>query len=318
MTIEGIKQAAKNHLKANNIPFEAGNEKDKCDLYVEKLNNLFYIEVHNEIFERMLTSEDEGYPLQTEESPIPSVSRSAYRFVLDENGNVVIDLAKISTHGMARDPISLDEENILISIRDEDPLDEDPYLNITQHFRIQDGKGTLIRQFQGGFSHDDLLTSKLLITAEGLYNFQNGTFSKNMFDIIIKEEHGVQLLAYTWGIPKKNRRKFVDTIVRKMEKEDIFGEYKMIRVEKEGYERHYCPFIYLDSNGNYVSSLYYVDDCELISIDNITPENIKAVFQQLEENLASEIDAMIAEKQRKKEKKRKFIQQLKMELMKQE
>lgn len=286
-----IERVAKDYLNSKNIRFEAETEKDECRLIIKKINNVFYVEVRCSFF-----------------LSVYSTLERSCRFVINENGTVIIDIAMIAA--VASDSFDclikpLDEENVIIPIID----DEICLLNNFQHFRIQNGKAVLINTLKWNLG-EILLEDKLLVGKQ-LYNFEKGVFLRDEFDAFYTgTKWELQELAMRWRIPQKERKTFIDTIAKKMKQENLIGAYKEIEVKKEGYQVTNTAFIFIDKNGNLASSLYYVDDYELIPIDTISPEN---TLHLLEKILTSKVDAMIAAKKAKEEKEDRFLQQLKVE-----
>lgn len=304
-----IEQIAKNYLKSKNICFEAKNEKDECYLYIKKLDNIFYIECHSRYYQGELNPGDDGYPIQAEGFPCPVYkSFPSYRFVCDNSGNIIIDLAEIIARPYDRSVKWLDKENIFLPIKG----DKD-YFDNWQHFRIKNGEVNLINTFR--FINDDdknLLKNKLIIGDRKLYNFEKGIVVCDVFDGFLKNnENDLRVLATWWQIPSySEQQEFIEIIAKKMKTENLLIGYKKVQVKKCNINLEYKTFMFIDTEGNFVSDLYYMDGYNFISVDNITSENFKLAIEYLNDNLISQIDAKLLEI----EKKNQILHQIRKKL----
>lgn len=303
-----LEEIAQNYLRSKNIQFEAKNKKDRCYFEIKKLKDFFYIECHSSYFKGIGSCEAaEDFPVECYESA-PS-----YCFVLDDQGNIIIDLTRIAAGYNACSQM-LDEENIILPIRNDKATGSSfniDYVNNYQHFRIKDKTLQLINTLSGRPNVSDaLLRKKLLGLTNGqLYDFEKGiTISNSSMDEFLTEEHQLVKLSRYWNLPCEDQQEFVHIIAERMERENLIGGYKKIEVQKGNFAGEYHTFTFIDKNGDIANDLlYYMDNYELISV--VGERDI--ILQQLKENLISRIDEKIAALERR----HKAIQQVKSKMM---
>lgn len=297
MNSKEIEQIVKDYLISKKVNFEAVNEKDECSLRIKELGSIFYIECHANYYQGIRYPGDKDYPSQAEGCPCPCYRSSpSYMFVCDKIGNIIVDLTEI-VHGRSDAHIVewLDDKNIILPIKS-----DTPFSNNYQHYKIENGKATLVKTFNSFPNISDVLVKNKLVAFGGeLYNFENGIVLGNEFSgILTSSKPDVKCLAGHWKIPDNQCEEFADVISEKMKSGNLVGGYKKVIVKKAGYWFKYDTCIFVDKNGNFASDLYYVDGYNFTSIDNVTPDNYKLAIQQLENQLVSKIDAILLEKEK--------------------
>lgn len=300
-----IEEIARNYLSSLNIRVKPKNKKDKFRFYVKELNNFFYIECDFEYYKGTCC------PAQAEGYPAENYQVKNYGFVLDSEGNVVIDLVTVSSFAFRASQLLLDEKNIIIPIKNEGKSDSLDYANNYRHFRIEDGNLKLISILSGTpNTSNSLLRNKLLGLASGeLYNFEKGIIVSNpLVDKFLITEENLRTLAHYWEIENFEQQylgrvsddhQFSSIIFEKMERENLIGGYKKIQKQKGDFSKEYHTFAFIDGNGNIVDdSLYYWDGdkCELMLVSG----ERDIILQQLEEELELKINEQIEKSKRKK------------------
>ena len=291
MSIYKIEKNIKDYLISKNVDFVAKCKEDECSLNIKKIGDFYYVKSHASYYQGIVNFH--GLPASG------YIKSPSYMLVCDENGNIIIDLTEISDLAYNFNDIkSLDDKNIILPI-----INKETGLNNYQHYKIDNGKFTLVNTFdEAPDSYDSLLKDKLVTFGGKLYNFEKNIILGNEFDkIFTVYNYGINSLADYWKIPSKQNEEFVDTISKKMKENSLVGGFKKVEVKKDGFRNEFDTFIFIDKNGNYVSELYYLDDNNFISIYNVTPDNYEFIIQQLKNRLVSKIDAIKMEQEKKKE-----------------
>lgn len=293
-----IEQIVKDYLITKNIDFEPKCEKDKFSIYIEEFDKVFFIRCAIKFYKGVC------YPAQAEGYPANKCSIAYYTLVIDENGKVLVDLAKIFPW---EEGIQLDENNIIVPI-----VKDNEFGNNMRHFRIQNNEAKLINTFKSLSRYDEeLLKDKLIICEGKLYNFETGAILCDSFDEILStHEKDLADLAVNLQIPLEDRKEFINAISQKMKEEDLLIGYKKIKVEKAEFKLTNSIFVFINKKGNFVSSLYHIDDYDLKSIDGVDSLNMETIIGQIKNKLFKRIDELIL----REEKKKQILSQIKMKL----
>ncbi len=329
MTIEEIRDFAKKYLRSKNISFEKKCEKDKCSLTITPINDVFYVESHCEYYKGTKGPEDKDYNWHFEGVPYNIIETlPSYRFVCDDKGNIIVDLAEISRSKFEDNCYRLNQDNIVVAIKD----DNNPTsINKFQHYKVTNGKYELMNTIEGKIKFEDrLLKNNLIISGNNkLYNFDKCVYiNESMFDDILtgkKADNGVIYdlleLAGHWKIPydkmlydlqMDERSKFAVAMSEKMIRENSVGGFKTVEVKLHDFILQYHTLIFLDKNGNFVSDLYYVDGYDFKNISNVTTQNYHTIIKNLECELTAKVNEMVEEKEKQKKIFQKAREQLKM------
>ena len=122
-----VEQAAKDYLKSLNIRFEAEKVEDDCSLVVDEKYGLFYVETNRRPYVKTLNPSDVGYCDQAQGHSCPVYGEEhSYRFVMDSNHKIVVDLGQIRKfweYFGNNESIFADEQNIFLPIIDKDDTD---------------------------------------------------------------------------------------------------------------------------------------------------------------------------------------------------
>lgn len=300
----------KKYLESKNIYFKRKDSRDEFDINIYPINNLLYVQVRIQYFLGVKNSK-----LFKNRSSW-TFDSSAYRFVIDKEGKEVVELTRIAVCDIdCSQAYILDENNFLLPNKKTLQLTS---ANITEHFRIENGKATLVSVLNGRIFDQFLDAKKILMNNWQLYDYEKGIILRDEFDKIFSEEicylYQPENLLFdllrSWGIDAwLTRKNFIDNVINKMRQKNLILGYKILESEKENIRKSFHTLIFMDVNGNFVSDLYYVDDNELIVIDNVTSENINLIFQQLKCKLDSKVDDFMQPVE--KEKKDIFLQLLK-------
>lgn len=294
MKIENVKKKAEKYLEEKGISLIPVSANDKIDLSINEINGIYYVEIHRSYYEKTLTSNDKGYPMQAEEFDVPSYrSEPSYRLVYDLNGKLLIDLVEIEDRHEAHMVTWLDDENVLLPAKGEKTCD---------HYRIKQNKASLIQSFKyyptivmSGYRLYDLLE-----TPDGLYNFKTGEILNNDFnDYIFRASSSLNNFATRIKVDRYFD--FVEYISNLLKEKKVILGVKGISVKKDKYRLDRYPFAFLDSNGKIVSDLYCVDENGNVIVREINDNDINDLFDSIKNELNDKIDRMIEEDKRKNE-----------------
>lgn len=304
-----IEQFVKEYLTSKNIEFEAKNEKEECEIVIYEKYGLYYVEVRSSFYIKDLYPGDEKYPLQAGGEVVRYYDgKKGYRFVCDKDFNIIIDLAMIHFYESApeEDDVFLDEQNLFVPIK---KRNEQGFFRGIQHFRIEDGKSRLFKNFCTYPYSTTRLREKKLVVYEGqLYDFEKGAFVGNKFDNIITEEsyHKLMELAQNWGIPYdqppvgNRREEFVVKMKEKIQREDLLLGYICITAKRDDIISKYDVAVFLDMEGNPNGELYYREDLDLLSVP-VTSKTLSLVLQRIKVQAEKKVEDELTMRNRREE-----------------
>lgn len=197
--------------------------------------------------------------------------------------------------------------------------DERTKENAYRHFQIQNNEARLINTFASVHYLDEYgEKNKLLMVGNKLYNFETGTIICECFDEIFSVVDDMdyftekfQVKRYRYSSKKIEESKAVAAVLSaKMKEEDLLIGYKKIKIEKDGISLKYKIFAFINKKGDIVSSLYYMEDYDFMSIDDVNRSNFEEKIEELKIKLLEKFNEKIL----REEKKKNVLSQMKKKL----